>query len=53
MKHYLLHYVDCCGDSLFYRCQADDYAHAVEQLEDAERHQGRVAFVELYKESTR
>ncbi len=51
LKDYVLHYVEInpfTGQEidLYWRCQAEDYAHAVEQLHNAEPD---VIFEELYK----
>lgn len=46
---YVLHYVqDIDGEEvdLFWRCQAEDYPHALEQLHNAE---DNIIFVEWYK----
>jgi hypothetical protein len=55
MKTFVLHYHQTIGGiestkSLFWRCEADDYEHAVEQLENAiESENEELVFVELYK----
>jgi hypothetical protein len=56
MKHYMLHFIQTYNlvdknISAFWRCSADNYDHAVEQLSDEiEHNQGeRLVFVELYK----
>ena len=51
LQEYMLHYVEQDEDgkeaSLYWRCSAENYAHAVEQLEDAAA--GQVIFCELVK----
>lgn len=50
MREYVLHYffeVDGQEIEAWYRCQADDYDHAVEQLLDDDAF--KVVFYELYK----
>jgi len=55
MKTFVLHYHQTIDGiestkSLFWRCEADDYEHAVEQLENAiESENEELVFVELYK----
>jgi hypothetical protein len=54
MQEYVLHYIQTLlgkeSRSLFWRCQADNYEHAVEQLENAIESEGeKVVFVEFYK----
>jgi hypothetical protein len=56
MKDYVLHFIQTHNlvdknISSFWRCSADNYKHAVEQLRDEiERNQGeRLIFVEHYK----
>jgi hypothetical protein len=55
MKTFTLHYKQTFAgvestQSLFWRCEADDYEHAVEQLENAiESENERLVFAELYK----
>jgi len=56
MKDYVLHFIQTYNlvdknISLFWRCSADNYNHAVEQLRDEiERNQGeRLILVEHYK----
>jgi len=54
MREYVLHYIQTLlgqeSRSLFWRCQADNYEHAVEQLENAVESEGeKVVFVEFYK----
>lgn len=56
MKGYVLHFIQTSQGvednfSSFWRCEADDYLHAEEQLRDeVERNQGeRVVLVEFYK----
>ncbi len=53
-KECVLHYIQTLlgqeSRSLFWRCQADAYEHAVEQLENAVESEGeKVVFVEFYK----
>jgi hypothetical protein len=48
LDHYLIHYHDKYDTSLYWRCQAENYEHAIEQLEDFERtSSGGVIFHEL------
>ncbi len=48
MKHYLIHYVDGNNLDLYWRCEADNYTHAIEQLKDHESTiSGKVKFHEL------
>lgn len=55
MKKYLIHYVQTTADNgeidLYWRCDADDYSHAVEQLKDEVEHaEGeKLLFHELLK----
>ena len=54
MKNYLIHYVQTEGKNesdSYWRCEADDYDHAVEQLKDEVEHaQGEtLLFHELLK----
>ena len=50
MKSYLIRYVDGDGTNLRYRCSADTYEHAVEQLQDHEDSlTGKVLSHELIK----
>ena len=55
MKTFVLHYHQTFAGvesncPLFWRCEADDYDHAVEQLENAiESENERLIFVEHYK----
>lgn len=58
MKHYTLHFIQTIdgieeNTSRYWRCNADDYEHAVEQLRDhIERElEEKVVFVELIKTS--
>lgn len=56
MKSYVLHYIQTydlidCNVSQFWRCDAENYEHAVEQLKDeVESNQSeKIVFVEFYK----
>ena len=55
MKEYVLYYVqqfaDFSEEQLFWRCQADNYDHAVEQLQNAidSESNSKLVFVEHYK----
>jgi hypothetical protein len=54
MQQYVLHYIQTLlgqeSRSLFWRCQVDNYEHAVEQLENAVKSEGeKVVFVEFHK----
>jgi hypothetical protein len=49
MDTYQLEYKDADGDELMYECQADNYEHAVEQLEDHEGSiSGGISDVKIY-----
>lgn len=48
MKYFVIHYHNANDESLYWRCQAENYEHAIEQLEDYERTaSGLVIFHEL------
>ncbi len=53
MFHYLIHYVDAHETDLYWRCEAEDYEHAVEQLKDHERTvSGDVLFHEMFERTS-